>query len=230
MPEFDVKTFSGRVRLFPLPNLVMFPHVLQPLHVFEPRYRELLSEAMAEDRLIAMAVLAPGWEPDYEGRPAVYPAACLGRVAAHTPLSDGRSNLVLAGLKRLRLVEELPADKPFREARAELRDDVYAAEASARQASPHGKLIGHIERLLAQSKKGKDELNQLLSGEQPLGMLTDLVAFGLRLSIAIKVQLLGETDVYRRAELLLTELSKFRSSSDWRTSDPTSFPPNFSPN
>jgi Lon protease-like protein len=67
------ENFSGKARLFPLPNLVLFPHVLQPLHVFEPRYRQLLEEALADDRLIAMAVLAPGWESDYEGRPALRP-------------------------------------------------------------------------------------------------------------------------------------------------------------
>ncbi len=70
LPEdlrFDEANFSGVARLFPLPNLVMFPHVLQPLHVYEPRYRALLEEALDDDRLIAMAVLAPGWENDYEG-------------------------------------------------------------------------------------------------------------------------------------------------------------------
>ena len=69
----------GVARLFPLPNLVLFPHVLQPLHIFEPRYCDLLEAALADDRLIAMAVLAPGWEKDYEGRPPVHPIACLGR-------------------------------------------------------------------------------------------------------------------------------------------------------
>src|ERR1700722_18263914 len=72
--------FSGVARLFPLPNLVLFPHVLQPLHVFEPRYRALVEEAMAADRLIAMALLEPGWEPDYDGRPPVSGIACLGRI------------------------------------------------------------------------------------------------------------------------------------------------------
>ena len=67
--KFTPAEFSGIVRLFPIPNLVMFPHVMQPLHVFEPRYRDLLEDALANDRLIAMAVLEPGWESDYEGQP-----------------------------------------------------------------------------------------------------------------------------------------------------------------
>src|ERR1041384_3715325 len=94
---FSPDTFSGRARLFPLPNLVMFPHVVQPLHIFEPRYREMLEDALASDRLIAMALLAPGWEDDYHGRPALYPTACLGRVTTSHRLEDGRYNLLLEG-------------------------------------------------------------------------------------------------------------------------------------
>ena len=74
--------FAGVARLFPLPNLVFFPHVMQPLHIFEPRYRQMTADALAGDRLIALTLLQPGWEDQYEGRPAVHPVACLGRVVA----------------------------------------------------------------------------------------------------------------------------------------------------
>ena len=72
--------FCGKVRLFPLPNLVLFPEVMQPLHIFEPRYRQMTADALAGDRLIALGLLRPGWEADYDGKPAIYPVACLGRV------------------------------------------------------------------------------------------------------------------------------------------------------
>ena len=78
--SFKPEQFSGQARLFPLPNLVLFPHVIQPLHIFEPRYVEMLEDAVADDRLIAMSLLEPGWEENYEGRPAVAQVACLGRV------------------------------------------------------------------------------------------------------------------------------------------------------
>ena len=81
--SFVAEKFSGIVRLFPLPNLVVFPHVMQPLHIFEPRYRAMLEEALDEDGLIAMAVLAPGWEKDYEGRPPMRSNACLCKIATH---------------------------------------------------------------------------------------------------------------------------------------------------
>src|SRR4029079_17170823 len=67
--EFDADTFCGVARLFRLPNLVLYPHVMQPLHIFEERYREMLEDALASDRLIAMALLEPGWETDYDRRP-----------------------------------------------------------------------------------------------------------------------------------------------------------------
>lgn len=60
--SFSPDQFEGHVRLFPLPNLVMFPHVMQALHIFEPRYRSMFEEALDDDRLVALGSLAPGWE------------------------------------------------------------------------------------------------------------------------------------------------------------------------
>src|SRR5262245_28887250 len=108
-------TAQGPVRLFPLPNLVMFPHVVQPLHVFEPRYCDLLEDALADDRLIAMVLLEPGWEANYEGRPPIAPVACLGKVVAHERLPAGRHNILLRGLRRAAIQRELPASRAFRQ-------------------------------------------------------------------------------------------------------------------
>ena len=73
---FPADDFSGVVRLFPLPNVVLFPHVMQPLQIFEPRYLELLDDALADDGLLAMALLEPGWESDYDGRPPIASTVC----------------------------------------------------------------------------------------------------------------------------------------------------------
>src|SRR5579884_3720517 len=102
--------FSGTARLFPLPNLVLFPYAVQPLHVFEPRYRQMTRDALAGDRLIAVVLLQPGWDVDYEGRPPVHPVACVGRVLAENKLEDGRYNLLLRGLRRVRILDELASD------------------------------------------------------------------------------------------------------------------------
>src|SRR5262249_58348054 len=90
-----LSNFHGKARLFPLPNLVLFPHVMQPLHIFEPRYRQMTADTLASDRLIALALLRPGWEADYEGKPDLYPVACLGKVVADQKLEDGRYNILL---------------------------------------------------------------------------------------------------------------------------------------
>ena len=92
--------------LFPLPNVVLFPNVFLPLHIFEPRYREMIADALASDRLIGMALLKPGWESDYEGRPKVYPIGCSGVITHAEPQADGRYNIVLRGVDRFRIVEE----------------------------------------------------------------------------------------------------------------------------
>jgi Lon protease-like protein len=92
--------------LFPLPNVVLFPGVFLPLHIFEPRYRLMIEEALDDDRLIGMVLLKPGYEAEYEGRPAIYPVGCCGLITHAERLADGRFNIVLQGLERFRVREE----------------------------------------------------------------------------------------------------------------------------
>jgi len=92
--------------LFPLPNVVLFPGVPLPLHIFEPRYRAMIADALDGDRLIGMALLKPGFEADYEGRPPIFPIGCRGVIIHSTKLDDGRYNVVLNGLERVRVIEE----------------------------------------------------------------------------------------------------------------------------
>src|SRR3982751_6544809 len=97
---------SELLPLFPLPNVVLFPNVFLPLHVFEPRYREMVADALASDRMIGMVLLRPGWDRDYEGRPPIFPIGCSGVMTHVERLNDGRYNIVLRGLERFRIVEE----------------------------------------------------------------------------------------------------------------------------
>jgi Lon protease-like protein len=92
--------------IFPLPNVVLFPNVFLPLHIFEPRYRDMVATALQEDRIIGMVLLRPGWEGQYEGRPPVYPIGCAGLITHAERLPDGRFNIVLQGLEKFRIVEE----------------------------------------------------------------------------------------------------------------------------
>lgn len=101
--------------LFPLPNVVLFPGALLPLHIFEPRYRAMVADALAGDRRIGMVLLRPGWDRDYEGRPPVHDIGCSGVVVHATRLVDGRYNIVLQGLERFRVLGE-DHDRPYRRA------------------------------------------------------------------------------------------------------------------
>ena len=97
---------SDLLPLFPLPNVVLFPNVFLPLHIFEPRYRDMVRDAIAGDRLIGMALLRPGWQRDYEGRPPVYPIGCSGVMTHVEQGADGRYNIVLRGVERFRILSE----------------------------------------------------------------------------------------------------------------------------
>jgi Lon protease-like protein len=94
------------IPVFPLPNVVLFPNVFLPLHIFEPRYRAMISDALEGDRIIGMVLLKPGFESDYEGRPPIFQIGCAGVITHSEPLPDGRFHIVLRGLEKFRVTGE----------------------------------------------------------------------------------------------------------------------------
>jgi Lon protease-like protein len=110
----------NRLPVFPLPNVVFFPKTYLPLHIFEPRYRQMVADTTMGNRCIAMALLKEGWETDYYGNPAIYPTLCVGRIMSVQPLPDGRSNILLQGLERCDIQGE-HFEKPYREATIRLK-------------------------------------------------------------------------------------------------------------
>lgn len=124
---------SELLSLFPLPNVVLFPNVFLPLHIFEARYRRMMDDSLGGDRIVGMVLLRPGWERDYEGRPPIYPIGCAGVITHAERLSDGRFNIVLRGMEKFRVAGEdashayrlglvEPIDEPSPESfRAEMR-------------------------------------------------------------------------------------------------------------
>lgn len=231
---FDETRFSGVARLFPLPDLVMFPHVMQPLRIFEPRYRDMLNEALDSDGLLAMSVLTPGWEANYEGRPALYPQICLGKVVTHQRLDDGHYNIMLLGMRRARILAERPTARAFRKAEVAVLDEAYPASGEAARLELHGELSRRFEKALPinKSESGESPVHELLASELPLGVLTDLVSFALPLPMPLKLQLLAECDVDQRARMLLQALGApaRHHPSAKRSPQPMGFPPGFSCN
>ena len=112
------QTLPATIPIFPLPDVMLFPSMTRPLHIFEPRYRAMVADAMKGDRLIGMVMLRPGFEPDYDGRPAIYAVGCVGHIANVEALPDGRYNILLHGLVKFRVTSE-DDSQPYRLAQVE---------------------------------------------------------------------------------------------------------------
>jgi uncharacterized protein len=150
---------SDLLPLFPLPTTVLFPNVFLPLHVFEPRYREMVAQALESDRLIGMALLRSGWESNYDGRPPVFPIGCSGVITHVERLPDGRYNIVLRGVERFRIASEdhsrsyrLAAVEPLAERRLGAEEQAALRDRRSR-----------LEALLAPAVEKAAGLRQALS-------------------------------------------------------------------
>jgi uncharacterized protein len=173
---------SDLLPLFPLPNVVLFPNVFLPLHIFEPRYRAMTADALASDRLIGMVLLRPGWQRDYEGRPPIYRVGCSGVITHFEKLPDGRYNMVLRGLDRFQIVEEdhqrsyrravfepLPERPPGEEDRAAIRRQRSklesllspAAQKAAGLETPPAGAAKTSDRTMPASMSDEDTINAL---------------------------------------------------------------------
>jgi uncharacterized protein len=149
-PGILIRMLPPTIPLFPLPNVVLFPNVFLPLHIFEPRYRAMVSAALEEDRIIGMVLLRPGWESDYDGRPPVYPVGCAGLITHAERLGDGRYNIVLQGLEKFRIQDE-DDTLPYRLARIDsLEESMSEGDKDEMRAARR-----RLESLLVPQPKGR---------------------------------------------------------------------------
>ncbi len=141
--------FPSSLPIFPLPTVVLFPNVFLPLHIFEPRYRQMTADALAGDRLIGLVLLRPGHDADYEGRPPVYGTGCTGLITHAERVDEGRFNLVLRGLEKFTIVgEEDPAiGQLYRRAIITPIDETVAHLERERLRDARRKLEGLLEPL-----------------------------------------------------------------------------------
>ena len=193
---FDPKGFSGIVPVFPLPNVILFPGMFLPLHIFEPRYRQMTADALAGERLIAMALLKPGWEEQYEGAPPIHPILGMGKIVEQEKLEDGRYNLVLLGLVRVRVIQEL-GPGPYRRAKVELLEEA-PQEPPGYERKRRTLLLLYAELMKALAKGVP-----LPPDDVPLGMLCDLVASLIGFDPASRQRLLEEQDAGARCDFIL---------------------------
>jgi Lon protease-like protein len=180
--------------LFPLPNLVFFPRTRLPLHIFEPRYRQMIADAVASDQRFGIILLKPGWEKDYFGAPPVYACGTLSQIEQAVPLDDGRFNILVRGEVRFRIVGEVTKE-PYRMARVivqpEQQRDVSSAYAQRTWLAELSQQ--YLEHLPDQVAVPEIETVGLEA-------LTNALIMSLNLEVAEKQRLLEIDDLILRAE------------------------------
>ena len=195
--------FDGRVRLFPLPELVLFPHAMQPLHIFEPRYCEMLAESLQGDRLIALATLTGGLAATATSDPPIASNVCLGKIISHAEVEDDRHNILLVGTRRAKIVEELEAGRPFRMAEVDVSEDVYPPSGAESRTGLKRELLEAFGEVIPSSANVQQNLHELMAGQMSLGPITDIISYTLPFEVEDKLRLLSESDVDSRAAELV---------------------------
>ncbi len=195
-----------QIPIFPLPDAVLFPHTLLPLHVFEPRYRQMVQDVLGGDRRIAMALLKPGWERDYYGRPPVCPIAGVGEIIQHEELADGRFNILLRGTMRIAILAELPPDKPYRLVRARPLPDRYLEKDAQALLDRVERLKVFYMRILAEVQKGQTDLAKIFGGVKDPGIILDRIAGAAIPEAEVRQQVMDAVEVATRFQIVQDHL------------------------
>jgi Lon protease-like protein len=186
--------------LFPLPDLVFFPHTKIPLHVFEPRYRRLVADVMAHDQRFGIVLLRPGFEADYFGAPPVYQCGTMARIEQTRELDDGRYNLIVSGDMRFRIIDEVSRE-PYRTARIVAQPQV---EGDRNAAYAQRTWLTELSRQYLNYLPHQEAVPEIeMAG---LEMLTNALVMSLSLDSAEKQRLLELDDIVARAEEVGEEL------------------------
>jgi uncharacterized protein len=195
------------VPLFPLPNVVLFPRAVLPLHIFEQRYRAMTADALRERRLMAMALLKPGWERNYYAKAPIEPVVCVGRILTHEQLPDGKYNLLLQGIGRAKIARELDVpDQLYRTADLDplVESQVLEIDLSEQReklTTLFSDRFSHMPGLFRQFR-------QMLTSPMATADIADLIAFNLLEDIPLKQSLLEETNVIDRVGRMILALEQ----------------------
>jgi len=192
--------------LFPLPNVVLFPKTPVPLYIFEEKYRTMVKEAIAGSRQLVIALLRPGPELNYSGMPAVHEVACLGKIETYEELEDGKYNIVVVGIHRVRFVREVQ-HSPYRLVEVEKLDDVAYDEHSAEIIKRHNHLGGLFARFTELATGVRQQALELMP-QLDFEALVNMVAMTLNLPIEQKQTLLEINDASERCDLLIPVLQQ----------------------
>ena len=192
--------------LFPLPDLTLFPHTMIPLHIFEPRYRAMVTDALERDRRIGVVGLRPGHEAAYHGRPPIHTVGGAGEIVRCERLASGRFNVVVRGEHRIRVEAELPADTLYRFAR------VRVVEEQGADAPAVAELAGEVRQacrlILRALGRPSSDLDRVIAEDRAPGVLADQVTSAVVPDPAVRQRLLEEPDVERRLRGLTRALAR----------------------
>ncbi len=155
---------AERLAIFPLSNVVLFPHVNTPLHLFEPRYRQMAEEVLAGDGRVGMVVVPPEHAADMSGNPPVYEIGCAGPIVQNQKLPDGRFNIVIAGEFRFRILNELegPPERLYRMAEIERLEDRLLDSEHEEVSRLRKEIDTHVRTLMQRSGADPAEANEIL--------------------------------------------------------------------
>ena len=196
----------SRLKVFPLQGVVAFPRAPTPFHIFEPRYRDLTADALATDRIFAVATIADQVEAPLMSE-AVRPIACACVIEDHERLADGRFHILARGLARVRLLREVPSTKLYRMFRAEPVEDILPAagpESLVDKSQALEQVLIEIAQGLPE-ESGAPQLAEQGARLQSPSALADLAAAALVTDGDVRYSLLAETDVSRRLDLVTGE-------------------------
>lgn len=193
-PESHAIPRGKVVPLFPLPDVWLFPAVILPLHVFEPRYRRMLEDSLDGPGRLVLGTIQAGHESEAAGAPPIYPLAGLGEIGRHERRADGCFDILLVGLKRV-FVSEVQSAHPYR--MVETFPAIETPIAPAREAELRARLLGALEARLGEGQKVPPEFTS--------AHLADMLALRLPLEHARRNALYLELDTEKRALAALAE-------------------------
>lgn len=210
-----------KLPIFPLSNVVLFPRLATPLHLFEPRYRQMAHDALAGDRRIGMVVVRPDFADDMPGDPPIYPVGCMGSVTESQQLPDGRYSLTLHGEYRFRVVEEEPRPEQqlYRTARVTALQETYDDGDRERVARLRASVIESVGVIVreTQPERAASLAPDLFTGVDDT-TLVNLLSNALALPVEEKQALLEADSIPERYARLATVLSfqrvELRSGDD----------------
>jgi Lon protease-like protein len=206
-PELDrsLREALRRLPMFPLPNVVLFPHALLPLHIFEDRYQALARDVLAGHHFLAISLLVSPESAEGQERPPVQRVAGVGEVVMAHELPDGRFNLVVRGRARIRIDDEIESDRPYRIISATELPDLPAADARDLLDADQSlrALVSHLADAIPE---GGELLRQVVASQETPSELVDVLAAALVVDPGLRQRLLENRDVMKRIERVSGEV------------------------